>query len=90
MSSDLVTSDLGTYLHMSISQVETQLIRLKVLNYKEEYAYTMKKYVNMLIDAQDFYKLIDVTQELKKNSNDLYIEVLKILEIHDILTKLSL
>ena len=50
----------------------------------------MKKYVNMLIDAQDFYKLIDVTQELKKNSNDLYIEVLKILEIHDILTKLSL
>jgi WD40 repeat protein len=90
LSSELVTCDLDSYLHMSISQVETQLLRLKVLNYKEEYAYTVKKYVNMLIDAQDIYKLIDITQDLKKTSNDLYNQVRKILESHEILAKLSI
>ena len=90
LSSELVTSDLDSYLHMSISHVETQLIRLKYLNYKEEYAYTVKKYVNMLIDAHDIYKIIDISQELKKNSNDLYQEVRKILESHEMLSKLSI
>ena len=90
LSSELVTSDLDTYLHMSISQIETQLVRLKFLNYKEEYAYTVKKYINMLIDAQDIYKIIDITQDLKTNSNDLYLEARKLLERHEILNKLSI
>lgn len=90
LSTELVTSDLDTFLHMSISQIETQLIRLKVLGYKEEYAYTVKKYINMLIDSQDIYKIIDITQELKNSSNDLYIEARKLLESHEVLNKLSI
>lgn len=90
LSTDLVTSDLDSYLQISISQVETQLLRLKFLGYKEEYSYTVKKYVNMLIDAQDIYKLIDITQSLKNTNKVLFEEVSKILESHDILNKLMI
>ena len=61
----LASLDLESYTSLEIAKVEMQLVRLLYCGYSQEYLYTAKKYVNMLLDAGESLKIRDFVHTLK-------------------------
>lgn len=80
LTSTAASFDLDTFSTLKIPQIEMQLVRLMYLKDKGEYNYTVKKYVNMLLDYNESYKLMDLLHTLQNKDNELYKEVQKIIK----------
>lgn len=80
LSASIASFDLEQFSMLNLSQVEIQLARLKYLNCKEEYSYTVKKYVNMLLDFDETFKLIDILNKLQREDKELHEDVQKIVK----------
>lgn len=79
---EVLSVDLQTYQDFTLAQMEMQLLRLKKLNYSEEYAYNILRYSQMLADKGDTLRLWDICLELKVNSPNLLASIMPILNAH--------